>query len=207
MRRYWLRILVYIGAVLPLVWLIWSYSQNNLTVNPVKEIQLLTGKYAIILFVLTLAATPLSRLFRSRQLLQVRRPLGLFTFLYVCLHFLNFLVLDYGFDFGLIREDLFEKPFAVVGFASFLLLLPLAVTSTRRWMVRLGKNWKRLHWLVFPAMLLALVHFFWQEKAEIREPLVYTLVVLLFVLMRAPVMKKLTARLNQQPAEDTDPGY
>lgn len=207
LSRYWLRLLTYIGGLLPLGLLIWDYSQNQLTVNPIKEIQLRTGSYALVLLVLTLASTPLSRLLKSRPVLELRRPLGLLAFLYICLHFLNFLVLDYWFDFSLIREDLLEKPFALAGFSAFLLLLPLAVTSTRGWIVRLGKNWKRLHWLIFPAALLAIVHFFWGSKADVREALIYGAIVIGLLALRLPVMRKLSARLARRPAEDSEPGF
>ncbi len=207
LSRYWLRLLTYIGGLLPLGLLIWDYSRDQLTVNPIKEIQLRTGSYALVLLVLTLASTPLSRLLKSRPILELRRPLGLLTFLYISLHFLNFLVLDYWFDFSLIREDIFEKPFALAGFAAFLLLLPLAVTSTRGWIVRLGRNWKRLHWLIFPAALLAIVHFFWGSKADIREALIYGAIVVMLLALRLPVMRRLTARLSRQSAEDTEPGF
>ncbi|MEE8419817.1 MAG: protein-methionine-sulfoxide reductase heme-binding subunit MsrQ [Dehalococcoidales bacterium] len=207
LSRHWLRLLTYIGGLLPLGLLIWNYSQDQLTLNPIKEIQLRTGSYALVLLVLTLASTPLSRLLKSRRVLELRRLLGLFTFMYISLHFLNFLVLDYWFDFSLIREDLFEKTFALAGFSAFLLLLPLAVTSTRGWIVRLGRNWKRLHWLIFPAALLAVVHFFWGSKADVREALIYGVIVILLLALRLPVMKRLTARLSRQSAEDTEPGF
>ena len=207
LRRNWLRFLTYIGALIPLGLLIWNFSQDQLTLNPIKEIQLRTGSYALVLLVLTLAATPLSRLLKSGRILELRRPLGLVTFMYVCLHFLNFLVLDYWFDFSLIREDLLEKPYALAGFFAFLLLLPLALTSTRRWMVRLGRKWKRLHLLIFPAAALAIVHFFWGSKADVRESLVYGAIVIVLLALRLPVMKKLTSRFGRQPSEDGEPGF
>ncbi|MFC1991808.1 sulfite oxidase heme-binding subunit YedZ, partial [Chloroflexota bacterium] len=136
--------------------------------------------------------------FRSRQVLVLRRLLGLYTFMYTSLHFLNFLVLDYRFDFSLIREDLFEKRFAVAGFAAFLCLLPLAITSTRGWIVRLGKRWGKLHRLIYPAAVLAVVHFVWQVKADIREPLVYGVIVLILLLVRLPAVKALLARFRDR---------
>ncbi|MFC2014513.1 sulfite oxidase heme-binding subunit YedZ [Chloroflexota bacterium] len=191
LKKNWVRLVAHTAALLPLAFLIWDFTQDRLTVNPIQAIQLRTGKYALVLLVITLAATPVSRLFSSRQVLALRRPLGLYAFLYTSLHLLNFLVLDYRFDFFLIKEDLFEKRFAIAGFIAFLCLLPLAITSTRGWIVRLGKRWKNLHRLIYPAAVLAVVHFGWQVKADIREPLGYGVIVLLLLLVRLPVIKSL----------------
>ena len=105
---------------------------------------------------------------------------------------------------GACREDIFEKRFAVVGFAAFLLLLPLALTSTRGWIIRLGRNWKRLHLLIYPAAALAIIHFIWLEKADIREPLIYGIIVALLLVLRLPVIKKLTHRLSHPSGKDED---
>jgi len=189
LERHWFRLVAHTAALLPLAILIWDFSQNRLTVNPIQAVQLRTGKYALVLLVITLASSPISRLFGSRHILALRRPLGLYSFMYVSLHFLNFLVLDYRFDFSLIWEDLLEKRFAVSGLAAFLLLVPLAITSTRGWIVRLGKRWGNLHRLIYPAAVLAVIHYIWQVKADIREPLVYGIIVLLLLLIRLPLIR------------------
>ena len=141
----WLQIIIHIGALLPLAIIIWDFTQGRLTVNPVQEIQLRTGKYTLILLVLTLASTPVNIIFGIRQILRVRHQLGLYTFLYACLHLLNFVGVDYRFDFTFIWDDIGEKRFALVGFAAFLCLLILAITSTKGWKQRLSYNWGRLH--------------------------------------------------------------
>jgi len=184
------QIAVHIGSLIPLSLLLWDYFADNLTVNPIQDITFRTGKAALVLLVLSLACTPLNTVFGFKPALKVRRALGLYAFLYVCLHFLTFVGLDYGFDLGLIYEAIFEKRYALVGFAAFLILLSLAITSTQGWMKRLGKNWKRLHRLVYLAGLLAVVHYVWLVKSDIREPLTYGAVVGLLLVARIPVFKK-----------------
>jgi sulfoxide reductase heme-binding subunit YedZ len=110
--------------------------------------------------------------------------------MYVSLHFLIFIGLDYGFDWGLLYEAIFEKRYALVGFAAFLILLPLAVTSTQSWMRRLGKNWKRLHRWVYLAGILAVIHYVWLVKSDIREPLLYGAAVGLLLILRLPAVRK-----------------
>lgn len=195
-KRHWLQILVHIAALLPLAILVWDFTQGGLTANPIQEIQLRTGRYALILLVLTLACTPISTMFGLKQVLQLRRPLGLYAFLYASLHFLNFVGLDFGFNFDLIKEGILEKRFALVGLAAFLCLLPLAVTSTRGWMRRLGRNWHRLHWLIYPAALLAVLHFTLQVKADYRSPLLYGAVVVLLLVIRLPVLRKAVSKFR-----------
>lgn len=195
-KRHWLQILVHIAALLPLAILVWDFTQGGLTANPIQEIQLRTGRYALILLVLTLACTPISTMFGLKQILQLRRPLGLYAFLYASLHFLNFVGLDFGFNFDLIKEGILEKRFALVGLAAFLCLLPLAVTSTRGWMRRLGRNWHRLHWLIYPAALLAVLHFTLQVKADYRSPLLYGAVVVLLLVIRLPVLRKAVSKFR-----------
>jgi methionine sulfoxide reductase heme-binding subunit len=180
----WLRIVTHAGALIPLALLIWDYSQDHLTANPIQNITFRTGKTALVLLILSLACTPISTLFEFKQTLALRRTLGLYAFTYASLHFLTFIGLDYGFDPGLIQEAIFKKRYALVGFAAFLTLLPLAVTSTRGWMKRLGKRWKRLHRLVYLAGLLAVVHFVWLVKSDVREPLAYGAVVVLLLVAR-----------------------
>lgn len=190
------QIAVHVGSLIPLALLLWDYFADNLTVNPIQDITFRTGKAALVLLVLSLACTPLNAVFGFKAALKVRRALGLYAFLYVCLHFLTFIGLDYGFDPGLIYEAIFEKRYALVGFAAFLILLPLAITSTQGWMKRLGKNWKRLHRLVYVAGLLAVVHYVWLVKSDIREPLAFGGVVVLLLVARIPAFKKAVMRLR-----------
>lgn len=202
LKTSWLQIIIHIGALLPLVILIWDFTQGRLTVNPIQEIQLRTGKYTLVLLVLTLLVTPANIIFGIKQALRLRRQLGLYAFMYASLHFLNFVGLDYRFDFTLILEDVAGKRFVLAGLAAFLSLLLLAVTSTKGWIRRLGKNWERLHWLIYLAAALAVTHFVWQVKADLREPLIYGLVVFILLAVRLPAIRKMVnerrRRLKQQ---------
>ncbi len=189
-----IRIVVHITALLPLVVLIWDFARGNLTANPIREVQLRTGASAINLLMLSLACTPINILTGFRPVLSLRRLLGIYAFLYALLHFINFIGIDYGFNFALIREDLFEKRYAIVGFASFILLLPLAITSIKRLRQRLGINWQRLHWLVYPAATLAVLHYSWQTKVDIRLPLIYGGVLVILLAIRLPVVKSFAER-------------
>lgn len=190
LKKNWLRFLTHAGALTPLAWLVWDWWANRLTVNPIQDLTFRTGKPALILLVLSLACTPLNTLFGFRQVLPLRKPLGLYAFMYVSLHFLIFVGLDYGFEGGLLYEAIFEKRYALVGFAAFLILLPLALTSTQGWMKRLGKNWKRLHRWVYLVGLLAVIHYIWLVKSDIREPLAYGVMVILLLLARVPVVRR-----------------
>ena len=190
LKANWLKIVTHIGSLLPLALLIWAYWQNQLTVNPIQEITFRTGKTAVNLLVLSLAVTPVYIVFGFRQVIPLRKLLGLYAFLYVGLHFLVFVWLDYGLDLQLIWEAIFEKRYALVGFAGFLILIPLAITSTKGWMKRLGKNWKRLHRFVYLVALLAVVHYIWLVKSDIREPLIYGGVVITLLVLRLPPVRR-----------------
>ena len=184
------QILVHVGSLVPLALLIWDAITDNLTVNPIQDITFRTGKAALVLLVLSLACTPLNTVFGFREALKVRRALGLYAFLYVSLHFLIFIGLDYTFDLSLIREAIVEKRYALMGFAAFLTLLPLALTSTKGWQKRLGKTWRALHRWVYLAGILAVIHFVWLVKSDIREPLAYGAVVLLLLILRIPIIRR-----------------
>jgi sulfoxide reductase heme-binding subunit YedZ len=168
-----------------------------LIIDPVKEITTRTGKTALILLILSLACTPINTIFGFKQVMRVRRVLGLYAFMYASLHFLTFVGLDYGFDFDFIAQDILDQRYVLVGFAAFLLLLPLAITSTKGWQKRLGKNWKRLHRLVYLAGILAIVHFVWLVK-DIREPLRYGAVVALLLIVRIPAIQRALSNARHQ---------
>jgi sulfoxide reductase heme-binding subunit YedZ len=168
-----------------------------LIVDPVKEITTRTGKTALILLILSLACTPLNTIFGFKHALRLRRPLGLYALLYAGLHFLTFLGLDYGFDLYLIRQDILDQRYVWVGLATGLLLLLLAITSTKGWQKRLGKNWKRLHRLVYLASILDIVHFVWLTK-DLREPLRYGGVVAFLLMVRIPAIKRAIGKARYQ---------
>jgi sulfoxide reductase heme-binding subunit YedZ len=193
----WLQILTHVAALLPLAWLLWDYWQGLFIVDPVREITTRTGKTALILLILSLACTPINTIFGFKQVMHVRRALGLYAFMYAGLHFLTFIGLDYGFDLDLIGQTILDQRYVLVGFAAGLLLLPLAITSTQGWQKRLGKNWKRLHRLVYLAGILAIVHFMWLVK-DIREPLRYGVVVALLLIVRIPVIRRAVSNARYQ---------
>jgi sulfoxide reductase heme-binding subunit YedZ len=196
LKKNWLRLITHIGALIPLVWLLWDGWFNQLTVNPIQDITFRTGKAALILLTLSLACTPVNTLFGWREVIPLRKPLGLYAFVYANLHFLIFVGLDYGFDWTLLQEAIFEKKYALVGLAAFLILLPLAITSTKGWMKRLRHNWKRLHRLVYLAGILVVIHYVWLVKADTREPLIYGGIIALLLIARIPPVRHLLAQFR-----------
>lgn len=196
LHKHWLRLLVHLGALIPLAQLLWDGYGSNLTANPIQEITVRTGKTALVLLILSLACTPANTLLGLRQVVPLRRPLGLYAFFYASLHLLIFTVLDYGLDPSLIWQTVLEKRFVVAGLAAFLLLLPLTITSTVGWQRRLGKRWKHLHRLVYAAAALAILHFVWLVKADRSEPLTYGAVLAFLLVVRLPAVRRTATRLR-----------
>jgi sulfoxide reductase heme-binding subunit YedZ len=196
-RARWLQIVVHLGALLPLARILWDYTQGAFLIDPVREITTRTGQAAIILVILTLACTPINTVLGFRQVLRVRRWLGLYAFLYVSLHFLTFVWLDYGLDLTLIRQAIFDQRYVVVGFFAGVILLLLALTSTKGWQRRLGKGWKRLHRLVYVAGILAVVHYLWLVK-DVRVPLRYGIILALLLLLRIPRVRRAVSNLRHK---------
>jgi len=193
----WLKWGVHVAALMPLAVILILAWQGRLTANPIQDITLRTGQTALVLLVLSLSITPLYTAFTIKELLPLRRRLGLYAFFYAMLHFLIFVGLDYGFDPELLKEAIFEKRYALVGFAAFLILLPLALTSTKGWMRRLGKRWKALHRWVYVAAVLVIVHYVWLVKSDIRTPLLYGAVVGILLILRAPAVARRVRQLRQ----------
>ena len=186
-----IRIITYVGSLLPLVILFWDFRTNQLGADPVREIILRTGIITLALLILSLACTPVSIWTGWKQAVLLRKPLGLFAFLYVCLHFLSFIWLDYGLDWTLIIQDgLVKQRYIIVGFIAFLLLIPLAATSTKWAMRKLGKNWKRLHKLVYLIGILGIIHFTWLVKNVYIEPIIYGTILAILLLTRHPRIKQ-----------------
>ncbi len=165
---------LFIVALVPLAFLIYRALNNDLGANPIETINRYTGDWVLRFLLLTLAITPLRRLTGWNGLLRYRRMLGLFAFFYACLHFLSWAWLDQYFVLADIIRDVAKRPYITVGFACFLMLIPLAVTSTSAMIRRLGaKRWQQLHRLVYLIGIGGVVHFLWLVKSDIREPLVY----------------------------------
>lgn len=148
----------------------------GLGANPVERIQDTFGQWGLRMLLLTLSVTPLQRWFRWLWLVAYRRMLGLFAFFYVALHFTTYLVLDLGLDWDHLGEDVAKRPFMTLGGLALLLLIPLAVTSTRGWQRRLGRRWRKLHRLVYPIAILGVWHYYWQVKLDTLEPTVYAVI-------------------------------
>lgn len=200
-----LQITMHVYAWSVLVILVFQFFTDTLSVNPIQELEQRTGRHAITLLVLSLACTPLNTLFKWPELLKRRRALGLYAFMYATIHVLIFLHLDYGLAWSLIAQTIFEKPFIIMGVISFLLLIPLAWTSFDIWKKRLGKTWKRLHQLVYLIAPLVVLHYAWSKKGdffalqgEIIRPLIYGLIVVLFLVLRIPQVRKAVASLRDR---------
>jgi len=204
LKRHWLRIAAHLACLAPAAILALDYARDNLTFNPIQEATQRTGKTALVILVLSLACTPLNTLFGLRQALPLRRPLGLYAFAYAAIHLLIFVAVDYRFALAQIIDVVAEKRYMLVGFAAFLLLLPLALTSSRAAMRRLGQSWKKLHRLVYLAAALAVVHFVWLVKADVREPLAYGAAVALLLLLRLPPVRRRLSSLRAKRAESQD---
>jgi len=163
------------AAAVPLAWIIVGALRDGLGADPIEALTLRTGWWALTLLLASLAVTPLRRLTGWNRLVAARRPLGLAAFGYATLHVAVYLV-DREFTAAFVVEDVMERPFVTAGLAAFLLLVPLAATSTRGMIRRLGRRWQALHRLVYPAAALAVLHFLWLVKADLREPLIFALV-------------------------------
>jgi sulfoxide reductase heme-binding subunit YedZ len=179
---------LFLVCALPLLALVFSafgIGGASLGANPVEKIQDTFGEWGLRFLVITLAVTPVRDWFGMPWLVQLRRMLGLYAFFYVLLHFLTWLILDQGLYWSGILQDIGERPFITIGFTAFVLLIPLAVTSTNKMMRRLGKRWKSLHRLIYAICLLAVWHYYWQVKADVTEPLIYLAIVLVLLGWRA----------------------
>ncbi|MDH3690060.1 MAG: sulfoxide reductase heme-binding subunit YedZ [Gammaproteobacteria bacterium] len=196
-----LKPILFIACLLPFAQLIYDAFSGGLGADPIEDITFRTGDWALRLLLITLAITPLRHLSGWNALIRVRRMLGLFAFFYMCLHFLTYIVLDQFFAWNFILEDIIERNYILVGFSAFVLLIPLAVTSTNGMMRRLGgKRWQRLHRLVYVAAICGVIHFLWLVKSDITEPAIYALTLITLFAMR---LYHRYAKATQAPARPT----
>jgi len=181
----WSKSAVFLLCLSPLGYLGWRAYHDELTANPVEFIQHFTGDWTLRLLLVTLAVTPLRRLLNLPDLIRFRRMLGLFAFTYVCLHFLTYIGPDQAFDLGGMWKDVAKRPFITVGFLGFVLLIPLALTSTKGWIRRLGgRRWQALHRLIYVSALCGVVHYYWLVKSDHRLPLMYGAILSVLLLYR-----------------------
>ncbi len=173
----WLKLAIFPACLVPLGQLFWKGATAGLGANPIEAITHSTGDWTLILLLATLAITPLRKLTRQLWLIQLRRMLGLFAYFYGCLHFLTYIWLDQAFNVHSMGRDVYKRPFITMGFTAFVLLAPLAVTSTRKMIQRLGgRRWQWLHRLIYVSAGAAIVHFTWAMKKDIHRPIEYGIV-------------------------------
>jgi sulfoxide reductase heme-binding subunit YedZ len=173
------------AALLPLAWLLLAAYREDLGANPIETVTHVTGDWALRLLLATLAVTPLRALAGWNGAIAYRRMLGLFAFFYAVLHVATFVVLDHFFDWAEIVADVYKRPYVTAGATAFACMLPLAITSTRGWIRRLGRRWAALHRLVYVAAAAAVAHYWWLVKADIRAPRWYALALALLLAIRA----------------------
>jgi sulfoxide reductase heme-binding subunit YedZ len=183
----WLKPLVFLLCLIPFGQLAYNAYTGDLGVNPIETITRFTGSWALIFLLGSLAVTPLRRLTRWNELIKFRRMLGLFAFSYALAHFSTYLVLDLFFDWAAIGKDILKRPYVTAGFTAFVLMIPLAITSTAAMIRRLGKRWQQLHRLVYLAAIGGVIHFYWLVKADIRRPAQYGAVLALLMGYRLAV--------------------
>lgn len=179
------KVLVFVAALVPVSMLIWRAVEGTLGAEPVETILHGTGDWALRFLLLTLTVSPLRQLTGKSFFLKFRRMLGLFCFFYAALHLSTYLVFEHFFDWQEILKDVVKRPYITIGFAAFLMLLPLTFTSSNKMMKRLGKNWKTLHRMVYVIAVFAIFHFLWLIKADFQQPLVYGVITVLLLFFRS----------------------
>ena len=174
LKRRVAKISVFLACLMPVVWLVTAALTDDLSANPIRDITEETGTWALRFLLITLCVTPLRRLTGWNGAIKYRRMLGLFAFFYGFLHFLTYVWLDQFFSLPDIVQDVYKRPFITAGFSSFVVMIPLAITSTKEWIARLGgKQWQLLHRLTYVGAIAAVVHYLWLVKADTRRPLAY----------------------------------
>jgi sulfoxide reductase heme-binding subunit YedZ len=181
----WIKAAVFALCLVPLARLVHGAFTDGLGANPIEAVTRSTGWWTLFFLAVTLAVTPLRKVSGAAWVLRLRRMLGLYAFFYAACHFTTFIWFDHWFDAGEILKDVVKRPFVTVGFAAFVLLVPLAVTSTDGMVRRLGRNWQRLHRLVYAVAILAVLHFWWLVKRDLTEPVIFALAFVALLGIRA----------------------
>jgi sulfoxide reductase heme-binding subunit YedZ len=181
----WTKATILIVCAMPAARIAWRFYQGDVTANPVEYLQHSTGDWTLRFLLITLSITPLRKLLSLPDLIRFRRMLGLFAFFYVCLHFLTYIGPDQAFDLGGMWKDVEKRRFITVGFLGFVLLIPLALTSTKSWIRRLGgKRWQALHRFIYVIALCGVIHYYWLVKSDHRLPLFYGAILAFLLLYR-----------------------
>jgi len=181
---------IWVLGLVPATLIVVDALRGRLGANPIEEVLHRLGWWALMILLIGLAFTPLRRVTGWNRIIRYRRLVGLFAFAYATFHLLGYVVLDQWFAWKYIAEDIAERPFILAGFSAWLLLLPLALTSTTGWIRRLGRRWLFLHRLVYLAAALGTLHFFWRVKADTREPIVFVLLLAALLLLRTPPVSR-----------------
>jgi methionine sulfoxide reductase heme-binding subunit len=188
LRKRYTKVFVFLVCLLPVCWVAWRALHENLTANPIEYITRFTGDWTIRFIVFTLAITPVRKLLGMPDLIRFRRMIGLYAFFYGSLHFVTYIWLDKFFDLAEMWKDIAKRPFITAGFTAFVLLLPLAITSTTGWIRRMGgKRWQMLHRLVYFSGIAGVIHYYWLVKSDIRLPAMYGAFVGILLAYRAIV--------------------
>jgi methionine sulfoxide reductase heme-binding subunit len=196
----WTKRALFAICLIPAMLLIWRGFAGDLSANPVEFIEHRTGDWTLRFLLITLAVTPLRKIFEQPLLTRFRRMLGLFAFFYVCVHLLMYLTFDQMFSISGIFADVVKRPYITVGTAGFLMLVPLAVTSTAAMVRRLGpKRWQLLHRLIYFCALAGVIHYYWLVKSDVREPLMYGAILTLLMLFRVRLWLTKGAKNKPQP--------
>ena len=190
LNQIYIKRLIFIISLWPILSLSVAIFLNNLGANPVEFIERHFGKWALIFLCLTLSMTPLRRITHMNQWILNRRMLGLFTFFYATVHLLCYIGLDYHFAWIDIKNDIIKHRYVLVGFLGWLLLLPLAITSSDKMIRKLKFNWKKLHRLIYLIAILGVLHFLWLVKKDITEPLIYAFIIFILFLLRLNIYKR-----------------
>lgn len=195
------KVVVFLLALAPAGWLAWRTVHDALGVNPVEELELTTGIWAYRFLLLSLAITPLRRLSGLNTVIRFRRMLGLFAFAYATAHLLIYVVVDQGLAVRYILQDVAKRRFITAGMVAFILLVPLAITSTKGWIRRLGRRWQALHRLVYVSAAAAALHFIWKVKVPIGEPVYYAGLLALLLGVRLLWRRRPVVAARRQPAQ------
>ena len=196
-----LKPVVFLAASIPFLWLLFRAFTERLSANPVEDLTLTTGIWALRFLLVTLAITPIRRITGWHRIIQFRRMFGLFAFFYASVHLLIYIVFDQALAFKYILPDLVKRPYITAGMAAFLLMVPLAITSTKGWIRRLGRRWQVLHRLVYFSAFAACLHFIWKVKVVAEEPIYYGVALILLLTFRVLRKAQAESAVRRQPAQ------
>jgi sulfoxide reductase heme-binding subunit YedZ len=183
MKKYY-KTSIFVLSLIPFFLILYKIIFNKLGPEPVKEITHFTGEWTLLFIIFTLSMSPLKKITKLNIWISFRRMLGLFLFFYATLHMLTYVVIDYRLDLQSISKDIITKKFIFVGFAAWILLLPLALTSSKKAIIYLKDKWKKLHRLIYLISIFGIIHFIWLVKKDLTEPLIYAAIVVILLLFR-----------------------